>query len=172
MAVLFRKAIEKLRDEGVFNDDFSFHHFPCGCCGDASDLLGQFLLDQGIETWYVCGTYIENFVDVCGESNLQSHAWLTTDNPDTREDFFIIDITGDQFNKNLEYNCRNEPVYVGRMDSFHKLFETESGDMHPSAPLYTLGMAAPRLIEKYNQIIKELENVYVDYQTQGHSLDL
>ena len=58
-AIQYRKAIEDLRDEGTFDNDFSFNHFPRACCGDASDLLGQFFLDEGIQMWYVCGTYLE-----------------------------------------------------------------------------------------------------------------
>lgn len=34
----FRHAIDLARDNGEFDKDFSFNHFPRGCCGDASDL--------------------------------------------------------------------------------------------------------------------------------------
>ena len=61
----FRNAIDVARDAGEFDADYSFYKFPRGCCGDASDLLAQFLLENGVKTYYVCGTYrdggFENF---------------------------------------------------------------------------------------------------------------
>ncbi|MFR1886028.1 MAG: hypothetical protein ACLTL7_20660 [Enterocloster bolteae] len=50
----FRDAIDMARDSGDFDKDISFYKFPRGCCGDASDLLAQFLLENGIRTYYVC----------------------------------------------------------------------------------------------------------------------
>ena len=38
----------------------------------------------------------------------------------------FIDITGDQFRFNPLFNMYNNPVYVGEIDSFHKMFEYES----------------------------------------------
>ena len=48
IVVEFCKAIEKAMSEGEFARDLSFNHFPRGCCGDATDLLGHYLLTQGI----------------------------------------------------------------------------------------------------------------------------
>lgn len=45
----FWDAIDVARDAEEFDKDFSFCKFPRGCCGDASDLLAQFLLENGIQ---------------------------------------------------------------------------------------------------------------------------
>lgn len=50
----FRAAIDKAKANGEFKDDISFRKFPCGCCGDASDLLAEFLLINSIE--HIFGT--------------------------------------------------------------------------------------------------------------------
>lgn len=156
-AIQYRKAIEDLRDEGVFDNDFSFNLFPRACCGDASDLLGQFFLDEGIQMWYVCGTHLESRPDEYGERNLHSHAWLTTADPITTDDYLIVDITGDQFNGNPDYCCDNGSVYVGEMDDFHRMFEFEARDVHPIASLHSLGFAAGRLINFYKLIEHKLQ---------------
>lgn len=140
----FRDAIDMARDSGDFDKDISFYKFPRGCCGDASDLLAQFLLENGIRTYYVCGMY-----SFGPRENAQSHAWLLTDN------HTIIDITGDQFKCNPVFLNYNNPVYVGAEDDFHRLFEVEDRDVHENKGLKNLGsMCQPRLFELYRKIIK------------------
>ena len=110
LAVQFRDAIDAARDAGEFKGDFSFNSFPRGCCGDASDLLAQFLLENGIKTYYVCGTYRNGSFD-----GIQSHAWLKTENN------VIVDITGDQFKNNPTLMNYDKPVYVGGKNRFQEL---------------------------------------------------
>lgn len=50
LANKFREALDLARDSGEFDRDISFYDFPRGCCGDASDLLAQFLLEHGVRT--------------------------------------------------------------------------------------------------------------------------
>lgn len=140
----FRDAIDVARHLGDFDKDVSFYKFPRGCCGDTSDLLAQFLLKNGIKTYYVCGTYIDGSFE-----NYQSHAWLLTDN------HTIIDITGDQFKNNPNFLNYDKSVYVGAEDDFHRLFEVEDRDIHENIGLDALGsMCQPRLNELYRKIIK------------------
>ena len=76
----FRDAIDIAKNEGAFSGDFSFYKFPQGCCGDACDLIAQYLLDNGIKTWYVSGNhYPTSETEEENWGNFQSHAWLTTD---------------------------------------------------------------------------------------------
>ena len=49
LSMRFRYAIGQANNERLFNRD-SFSYFPRGCCGDASDLLAQYLLEHGIIT--------------------------------------------------------------------------------------------------------------------------
>jgi len=142
----FRNAIDVARDAGELDKDISFYKFPRGCCGDASDLLAQFLLENGIRTYYVSGTYR----DVSFE-NIQTHAWLLTDNQT------IIDITGDQFRDNPDFLNYDKSVYVGAEDDFHRLFEVEDRDVHENISLDALGsMCQPRLKGLYRKIIKHI----------------
>lgn len=116
---------------GLFNDVIRFHNFPRGSCGDTCYLLAEFLLQHDIQTEYVWGSAYS-----------QSHAWLVVadsiavENNKTglgvrhslSNDRTIIDITGDQFRskaKFLNYSC---PVYIGEMDTFHRLFSIH--DIH------------------------------------------
>ena len=57
LATQFRKAIDAALEAGEFDNDSIYRRFPRACCGDTSDLLAQYLLDKGIKTDYVCGTY-------------------------------------------------------------------------------------------------------------------
>ena len=43
----FRAAIDQANAQGEFAFDQFFLRFPCGCCGDASELLAQYLLEHG-----------------------------------------------------------------------------------------------------------------------------
>jgi hypothetical protein len=116
LATQFREAINVAKDDRMFLREAVFREFPCGCCGIASELLAQFLLEGGIHTYYVCGNYREG-----GFDNFQSHAWLVTEND------IIIDITGDQFRYEPVFLNYNKSVYVGPMDDFHNLFEIDFG---------------------------------------------
>lgn len=103
-----------------------FMDFPKGCCRDASELLGQFLLAKGISTWFVSGIYYPECDDEEMRMNMmQSHAWLSTRSPYS-EEYLIIDITADQFSDREEFGYYSKPVYVGEMDDFHRLFTVEN----------------------------------------------
>ena len=76
-ATRFRAAFEQggLRLHSLVN-------FPKGSCGDASEMLGQYLSDSDLGTWsYRSGTQSDLFA---------THAWVE------RNDM-IVDITADQF---------------------------------------------------------------------------
>lgn len=111
IATQFREAIITALHNGQIHGSLLFK-FPQGSCGYASELLQRYLHESGIESSYVTGSFDDGIPD-----NFESHTWLLTD------DGFIIDITGDQYSFKthmLEYNI---PVYVGKTDSFHSLFE-------------------------------------------------
>lgn len=145
LAENFRIAIDKAKNEGEFKNDLIFYDFPSGCCGDASDLLAEFLLRKGIQTTYVGGTFYYNNE----ECDLQSHAWLFT------KDHTIIDITGDQFKYDSALLNYDIPVYVGEEDDFHKLFEEEDRDIHIHDGISALGDGCQyRLWKLYQKILK------------------
>jgi len=143
LASQFRNAVNAAKDAGEFDKDTSFRNFPQGCCGDTSDLLAQFLLENGIRTYYVYGTYRAGVFD-----EIQTHAWLFTGN------HIIIDITGDQFRYNPIFLNYNNPVYVGMEDVFHKMFEVEKRNIRANSGLEALGHnCQPRLKGLYQKIV-------------------
>lgn len=154
LAAQFRSKIETALDRRIIDDPI-FRAFPKGCCGDACDLLGQFLMMNDVRTWYVCGSFYPQSEDMkasCYYS--QSHAWLTTDDPLSNDNHIIIDITGDQFNGEKAYNCKNLPVYVGFMDEFHSLFAVEERDCYFFKGIKEVGsFAQARLYQLYNKIV-------------------
>ena len=154
----FREAIEKAMKVGSFKTDSSFYRFPRGCCGSASDLLGEYLKSYGIQTWYVNGTHYPKCDDPEETwTKMQSHAWLTTKDPRVFDDYVVIDITGDQFCNDEEYGCFNQKVYVGPMNDFHRLFEVEDRDVHPSLTIQSLGnIATPILCDLYQKILEQM----------------
>ena len=83
----------------------AFEHFPSGCCGDATPLLGTYLIERGLgEFQYMLGYYKYSSNDSC------SHAWLQSDS-------LIIDITADQFSD------ISEKVIVARKSKWHELLK-------------------------------------------------
>ena len=72
LVIQFREALDAADVAGEFKKDISFNRFPTACCGDAVDFLVQYLLENGIDSSYVCGNYYYDD----SELNAQSHAWL------------------------------------------------------------------------------------------------
>lgn len=95
-----RKAIEIASTKNICRD-VGVHHFPLGCCGIASLVLGMWLLRFAKDIEYVHG-WRDN----------QSHAWLEYQG-------WIIDITADQFEK------INEKVLITDNRTFYDCFEEE-----------------------------------------------
>lgn len=80
----FRKALEIVRKDQLYGRLRIFQNFPNGCCTYISDLLADYLYDNGITIKYVAS----------GETNQEdySHCWVVI------EGDYIVDITADQFN--------------------------------------------------------------------------
>lgn len=113
----FRGAIEEAKENGEVGT--FFRKFPTGQCGHTSDMLAQYLIDNGFESIvYVNGTYYGDEWD-----NQWSHTWLVVNEQ-------IIDITGDQFKYHQEPLKNNVPVYIGPANKFYDLFEIHSSGKH------------------------------------------
>lgn len=132
LAHKFRKAIEFSINNYCLNDAI-FNDFPSGCCGDACDLLAQYLMEHGIKTYYICGEhYVPAHSEISTYGHTQSHAWLQTENG------IIIDITGDQFKDNNYFSNYNSPIYIGKPDDFHTLFTAYECDIREHKDLYCI----------------------------------
>lgn len=142
LAEKFRVAIECAKENGEKDSLNFFQRFPSGCCGDASDLLAQYLSDNGIKTFQVRGDFYE--------PEPQSHAWLSTENG------IVIDITGDQFKYKKIYNYFDIPVYVGCESDFHKMFEDR--EFYYNNEINNIGgIAKYRLGILYDTIMKYIQ---------------
>ena len=104
----FRLALDTAWEGGMFRKLYPFNNFSNDCCGHTCDLLSQYLLEHGIETKQVNGTYIND--------NQWHHVWLITENG------IVIDITGDQFIGKLVTEEEVDIVHVGEENAIHKLF--------------------------------------------------
>lgn len=85
LAYEFRSALEIVSDKRNYGRLKIFASFPDGCCGYTSDLLAEYLIENGIQR--------ERIQVLNGESDKgnYSHCWLMID------DMHYIDITADQF---------------------------------------------------------------------------
>lgn len=111
----FRRAIEKAKASGGFKRA-PFNNFPHACCGDASSLLAEYLLENGIDAYCVGGTYHDG-----SPVGLWSHSWVVAN------ESIIVDITADQFRTALPPLRNSISVYCGPKDAFHDLFENDWG---------------------------------------------
>ncbi len=169
LASNFRKKIEQAQRKGLFINT-SLAKFPFQCCGNASTLLAEFLMQSGVESLWISSENPDTY---------ETHAWLVvkdnrvkfphhcfddvSDNiknllnkyagesslnrsEPTRydkqdiENGLIIDITGDQFNE--------PPVYVGYMNGFYKQFDFLAAYEHES-------LLDGELIKLYNIILSQ-----------------
>ena len=107
IAQRMRFALETLPFRNRF---LTLEPFPKACCGDASLLLGAYLVDQGHTGFrYICGERGEMH-----GGTWTSHAWLAN-GP------LIVDITADQFPDGPG------AVIVSRRSLWHAQFEVEYG---------------------------------------------
>lgn len=105
----FRNAIDIAKENDEFRKIYPFYKFPDDCCEHTCDLLGQYLLERGIETSQVNGSF--------KDGGIWHHVWLLTN------DGLVIDITGDQFiGKISQLNENPKRVYVGEEGELQKLF--------------------------------------------------
>ena len=139
----FRNAIELAKfnnEKGEF-----FRQFPIGQCGNTSDMLAQYLIDNDFFTVY----YVNRTYYYPDSYDSQEHAWLEVDGK-------IIDITADQFkyeNEPLKNNC---PVYIGPMNDYYKIFESHPMDKYIHLGLEMCKYNYSELKEYYKTTLKYL----------------
>jgi hypothetical protein len=116
LAGQFRRALERVPQNSFPNEislykhpDYQTSGFPAGCCGDSSELLAEFLKENGFDFEYVGGR------DGGDDEELMTHAWLALDD-------FIVDITADQFN-DCGYSLPK--VFVEQESPWHDSFKIE-----------------------------------------------
>ena len=108
LVIPFRKALEIALENGELSKCPIFKNFPNECCDLTCDLLGYYLLGFGIDSYQTVAGYY------CDSS--RRHAWLVVNGD------IVIDITGDQFNNNLNQGVVIPAVYIGKESQFHRSF--------------------------------------------------
>ncbi len=129
VAMAFRHAIERCRPTLTY---IAFKDFPFGSCGDASDVLGRFLSENGSPGW----------IYVCGNRDDRTHAWL-------EKEGVSADITADQFED------APRPVIVALDSAWHENFAIDS--RRPIWEDWTLSSTARELQEAYRKILDSLK---------------
>ena len=85
---------------------------PRGCCYDASMRLGSALESRGIASVMITGSFRIDAADC-----LMSHCWLRLMDNET-----IVDVTGDQFNEDLEVEKIPE-IVIAPLDNYPRYNE-------------------------------------------------
>lgn len=118
LASRFRRGAEIAYAKGLF-DERPFNDFPNACCGDATELVAQYLLDNDpshtLRCRYIYGTY-----DYDDFENKFGHTWLEVN------DGIIVDITANQRqfrDSKIFPQDAIVPCYVGMRNDFYSLFE-------------------------------------------------
>jgi hypothetical protein len=134
----FRSAIEAC-DRTCLGE--GMRAFPRGACGDTTDLLGTYLLENGCGTFdYVLGYRPREPDD---ESGIRaSHAWL-------QRGELVVDITADQFPE------IDSPVIVAEPSEWHQSFEDQ--EVRHNADFRIHGAFGGDLNSTYRQICAVLE---------------
>lgn len=93
----FRSALDIVVEKNQYGRLTIFRHFPKECCSYTSDLLAEYLMENGIP--------MERIQTINSMSNAEdyTHCWLLID------DDIFVDITADQFNGKT-YFKEYEPI--------------------------------------------------------------
>lgn len=151
-AARFRTGAEKAHEQGLFRTQ-SFNDFPNACCGDAPELVAQYLMENyDRDSKYQCvyGNFRYDDFD-----NFFGHSWLVVN------DCIIVDITADQRQfRNARIFPQNAcvPCFVGRHSDFHLRFEIEPSQCRDFYGIETMGdYTFARLNALYDIIIQNIE---------------
>lgn len=122
IATEFRAAIEVAKDAGEFKPPKPYQrepmdNFPYDCCDDTADLFIHYLYHTfEIDSIKVTGSYYSKRLKcTCFHTWQEFEGW-------------VIDLTGDQFDRDSDIKVKTIPVYVDRMDEFHRQFENPKSE--------------------------------------------
>lgn len=117
LASEFRRALETVAAKGEYGRLSLFAHFPDGCCTYTSDLLAEYLIENGIQKERI------QVLNSKASKGYDTHCWLTID------DMYYLDITGDQFS-NKSYYKKYGPIsnccFVPKDTCFFERFANKS----------------------------------------------
>ena len=148
----FRIGAEKAHEQRLFKTQ-PFNNFPNACCGDAPELLAQYLFENYDSNGkYQCVYGVFRYDDF---ENIFGHSWLVVN------DSIIVDITADQrqfSNASIFPQNAYVPCFVGMNSDFHSLFEIEPAQRRDFYGIDTMGdYTYARLKILYDIIIQNIE---------------
>ena len=97
LASEFRHALKMVASKGEYGRLSLFAGFPKGCCTYTSDLLAEYLIENGIQRERI------QALNSQASKGYDTHCWLMID------DMYYLDITGDQFS-NKPYYKKYGPI--------------------------------------------------------------
>lgn len=131
---------------GEFFRDGFIELFPRGNCGIVCDLLGRYFWEYAnIRSWYTSG-----------ETKSECHVWLTLENRS------IVDIIGDQYSNRTGMLHYDLPVYVGKIDAFHKQFRLNGEPLEITPDDWTPDFVGETGIQRKKRISYEKIVKYID----------
>lgn len=117
LASEFRRALETVAAKGEYGRLSLFTHFPDGCCTYTSDLLAEYLIENGIQRERI------QVLNSKASKGYDTHCWFMID------DMYYLDITGDQFS-NKSYYKKYGPIsnccFVPKDTCFFERFANKS----------------------------------------------
>lgn len=149
----FREAIDVAAEKDEFYRIPPFSNFPRDCCDLTCDLLQYYLSEYGIEVKQVNGEYWDT-----KDRLSRHHVWLKLD------ENIVIDITGDQFNKEFGRLYYMDSVYIGEEIRTHKKFcerkpQAYTSFMNPDE--YTGFGKTPSLRQKTLKLLFDIISQYL-----------
>ena len=144
----FRRALELVVEKGEYGRLTLFASFPKGCCTYTSDLLAEYLIENGIQR--------ERIQVLNGRANkgYDTHCWLMID------DMYYLDITGDQFSNKPNYK-KYSPIpdccFVPKETDFFERFINKNLNSSCNVGINTYsGDASFKLQDVYNATVARI----------------
>ena len=113
----FRRALKLVATKGEYGRLSLFASFPKGSCTYTSDLLAEYLIENGIQRERI------QVLNSRASKGYDTHCWLMID------DMYYLDITGDQFSNKPNYK-KYSPIpdccFVPRDTYFFERFTNEN----------------------------------------------
>lgn len=150
LASEFRRALKIVACKGEYGRLSLFAGFPKGCCTYTSDLLAEYLMENGIERDRI------QVLNSQASKGYDTHCWLMID------DMYYLDITGDQFS-NKPYYKKYSPIpdccFVPKDTDFFERFINKSLNYSCNVGINTYsGDISEKLRFVYNATVERIKN--------------
>ena len=152
LASKFRRALEMVATKREYGRLSLFASFPKGCCTYTSDLLAEYLIENGIQRDRI------QVLNGRASKGFDTHCWLMID------DMYYLDITGDQFSNKPNYK-KYSPIhdccFVPRDTYFFERFANENLNYSNNVGINTYsGDTSYKLQVVYNATVARINENY------------